>query len=596
MTFRQTAKRFFEPVRTNPIMWLKATWQYFLFSVWPIITILFLKQITTTIEQWDQEAFMINIIRFSIIIWCYYICRIIFKDRWRVAIFWKWEKDIYKKYIPWFVSLDNTSIEQIGTWRMISIVQQWFTTWITLLSTIFRKGMDLILWLGLVLYVLYTTTSHLIIIFLIALFIVQYIIYRLNILILQNKRLWNPLRNEYTRFLVRILMSKFEIMQQDKAHKEVIKLDRNRDEFYELTKKRSLHIEWNYLIPNILIFWLYIALFLIIGDGIFDGTYTFADLVLFTSTLGLLDWTLDTLSTAIKDFFQDYSQVEQLRETFDNTPQTDYNNGLPFNYTQWDIHLNDITFYYGETAVFEKFSLTLQWWTKTAFVWESGWGKTTLIKLLAWYLRPDSGEIVIDGQKLSEIKLTDYYRHIGYLTQDPSVFDGTIWENLVYGIPEDFDQKMSENKKKSSQSSAISSVISLAKCEFIYEFEHWLQTEIGERWVRLSWGQKQRLAIAKIMLKNPDIILLDEPTSALDSFNEELVSEALTNLFKWKTVIVVAHRLQTVKNADRILYIEQIPPTPLSQGGARIVEDGTHTSLIKKNGKYKKMLDLQSGF
>jgi len=132
----------------------------------------------------------------------------------------------------------------------------------------------------------------------------------------------------------------------------------------------------------------------------------------------------------------------------------------------------------------------------------------------------------------------------------------------------------------------INEIIKLSKCEFIREFEKWLETEIWEKWVRLSGGQKQRLAIAKIMLKNPNIIFLDEPTSALDSFNEELVSEALNNLFKWKTVIVVAHRLQTVKSADKILLFEQW----------NIIEEGTHYELIKLNWKYKKMLDLQSGF
>ena len=168
----------------------------------------------------------------------------------------------------------------------------------------------------------------------------------------------------------------------------------------------------------------------------------------------------------------------------------------------------------------------------------------------------------------------DYFSHIGYLTQEPSVFDGTIYENLVYAL------------KEKPEESELSKVITLAKCEFIYDFPDGLQTEIGEKGIRLSGGQRQRLAIAKIMLKNPDIILLDEPTSALDSFNEEEISQALNHLFRGKTVIIIAHRLQTVKNADKILLFEF----------GKVVESGTHGELIKLNGKYKKMLDLQSGF
>ena len=579
MNFRQTVKRFFEPVRENPTLWTKAIIKYFLFSIGPMISVLFLKYITQSIEKWDKILFQKLIVFFILTMTIYYIIRVIFRNRWRVTIISKWEKDIYKKYIPWFISLDNTAIEKIGTWRMISIIQQGFRTWIDLISLLFWKWIDLLLWLWLTCYVIRSTKASFLIIFVIILFIVHIIVYHINFLILENKRLINPVQNEYVRNIIRILMSKFEIMQQHKTNKEVQKLDKNRNTYYTITKKRSLYVEGNYLIPNLLVFLLYLCLFYIVGYGIFDTTYTFSDFVFFASTLSLLDWTLEVSSTAIKDFFQDYSQIEQLWETFDRIPKNLYTEGKDFTYIQWNIIVQKVNFWYEDNSVFDNFSLELKWGTKTAFVGESGWGKTTLIKLLAGYLRTDSGEIIIDGQKLSEVKLTDYYRHIGYLTQEPSVFDGTVWENLTYAL----DDNQEEDDQREQR---IHEIIQLAKCEFIYEFEHWLQTEIGERWVRLSGWQKQRLAIAKIMLKNPNIILLDEPTSALDSFNEELVTEALHNLFKWRTVIVVAHRLQTVKNADRILYIEW----------GQVIEDGTHTSLIKKNGNYKKMLDLQSGF
>lgn len=249
-------------------------------------------------------------------------------------------------------------------------------------------------------------------------------------------------------------------------------------------------------------------------------------------------------------------------------------NKKKFIYKNGDILVQKISFAYHKNNIFQNFSLDITGWTKTAFVGESWGGKTTLIKLLAGYIKPDKWDIQIDGQKLSQIKLTDYYKHIGYLTQDPSVFDGTIHENLIYALDSEPAREVVEK------------VIQDAKCEFIREFEHGLETEIWERWVRLSGGQKQRLAIAKIMLKNPNIILLDEPTSALDSFNEELINIALHNLFKGKTVFVVAHRLQTVKQADRILLFEQ----------GKLIEDGTHNQLVKLNGQYKKMLDLQSWF
>ena len=174
----------------------------------------------------------------------------------------------------------------------------------------------------------------------------------------------------------------------------------------------------------------------------------------------------------------------------------------------------------------------------------SGSGKTTLIKLIAGYFNPLQGKVLIDGQDLAKTKLTSYYKHIGYLTQKPSVFDGTIGENLTYGVPH------KPSKKE------IKKAIALAHCDFIYDFPEELETQIGEKGIRLSGGQKQRLAIAKIFLRNPKIILLDEPTAALDSISEKLVTNALNKLFVNRTVIVIAHRLQTVRNADEIIVFE----------------------------------------
>ena len=228
------------------------------------------------------------------------------------------------------------------------------------------------------------------------------------------------------------------------------------------------------------------------------------------------------------------------------------------------------------------------------------------MKLIAGYLHPESGSISVLGNTLSETALKSYYPHIGYLTQDPSVFDATIRENLLSAVnssdqlSEDSYQIGNNKNKKTNKikhhsdtwsllpdnSDILTQALRLAQCDFVFELEKGLDTEIGERGVRLSGGQKQRLAIAKIFLKNPEIILLDEPTSALDSFSEEKITEALNTLFEWRTVIIIAHRLQTVKHADDIIVIEWW----------QVVERGNHTELVAKNGIYHKMLELQSGF
>lgn len=172
------------------------------------------------------------------------------------------------------------------------------------------------------------------------------------------------------------------------------------------------------------------------------------------------------------------------------------------------------------------------------------------------------------------VRLDSYFPHVGYLPQEPSVFDGTIRENLIYGM-----EVVPTNE-------SLAKALDRARCDFVEYLSNGLDTEIGERGVRLSGGERQRLAIARVFLRNPEILVLDEPTSALDSFSEAAVTEALHELFQNKTVIVVAHRLQTVKEADSIIVVGE---------DGRILESGTHAELLARNGEYAAMVDLQSG-
>ncbi len=296
----------------------------------------------------------------------------------------------------------------------------------------------------------------------------------------------------------------------------------------------------------------------------------------------------------IGDFFEDYNeqmiQIEKMREFFDTTPKIkNLHSSKQFVYKQGKIWLDHVTFgYQTDKPVLSDLSLDLYPGQKIALVWPSGWGKTTIMKIIAGFLEPLSWSVLIDEQDIRAVNPLSYYHHIGYLIQDPSVFDGTIRQNLLYWMAnvQNIQKDQIHGNLNTSEDSEISEILKKAQCQFVYDLPKWLDTEIGERGIRLSGWQKQRLAIAKIMLKNPEIILLDEPTSALDSFNEEEVTIALNNLFVWKTVVIIAHRLQTVKHADRILYIEE----------GQIAESWTHQELLNLNTRYAKMLELQTGF
>ena len=353
--------------------------------------------------------------------------------------------------------------------------------------------------------------------------------------------------------------------------------------------------------------------------------------------LGILENTSYRISRMYIDGSKHFVDIEKSRDLFDTTPiMQGYHEGDTFVYSAWDIQVKNISFSYGDDSdnksiVFQDFDIHIQWGKKTALVWASGSGKSTLVKLIAWYIRPDSGGIYIDGQKLPQwrlaindphnpplrgkelvapsegvgghissqnhISLKSYFPHIWYLTQEPSVFDGTIMENLLYGVNMEINRHCEEwgtnNVAMSwwSIDTFIEEAITNANCEFVYDLPDWLDTEIWERWVRLSGGQKQRLAIAKIFLKNPEIIILDEPTSALDSFSEESITKAMHKLFENRTVIIIAHRLQTVKQADDIILLDAD-----ESGASYISERGTHDELVALQWQYAKMLELQSGF
>lgn len=510
------------------------------------------------------------------------------------------EFTIKKNVLNKFLILDNNKCESLGTGKVQNIINAWVSSWNSLLrwslTSIIFEIIGIMYAFVLMIYQV-PTMYHFF--WLVSLFLISsFFMWKWLQILEEVRKKSKELYMEQNRHDVKFIMSKMEILQNNKLDYE---LEKQR----EIVDKRIwMWQKWNFkkwlwqMCASALVDGLQWRILVGIWFGVLTWQYTLAYLMLMLQLVRTIERYIWQLRRNFQWYLDNKTHLEKLRDLLDNNkPVQKYTEWNNFQYSKWDINIDHIKIKYNDNNIFDDFSLELKWWTKTAFVWESGWGKTTLIKLLAWYLRPDSGEIVIDGQKLSEVKLTDYYLHIGYLTQDPSVFDGTIWENLTYALDgvgtdswsvhdDDIETDAWSKPTQSFLDSEVKRIIKLAKCEFIYDFEHGLQTEIGERGVRLSGWQKQRLAIAKIMLKNPNIILLDEPTSALDSFNEELVSQALNNLFKWKTVIVVAHRLQTVKNADRILYIEWW----------KVIEDGTHTSLIKQNWRYKKMLDLQSWF
>lgn len=206
-------------------------------------------------------------------------------------------------------------------------------------------------------------------------------------------------------------------------------------------------------------------------------------------------------------------------------------------------------------------------------VGRSGSGKTTLTRLLLRLEDIQEGRILIDGQDISEVTQVSLRRQIAYVPQEPLLFHRTIAENIAYGRPQATTEEI---RQAAREANAL---------EFIEKLPEGFDTITGERGVKLSGGQRQRIAIARAILTNAPILVLDEATSALDSESEKMIQDALVNLMKDRTSIVIAHRLSTVSSLDRIIVLKD----------GKIEEDGTHEQLLKNNGEYAGLWEHQTG-
>jgi len=238
------------------------------------------------------------------------------------------------------------------------------------------------------------------------------------------------------------------------------------------------------------------------------------------------------------------------------------------------IEFKNITFAYpsrSEIAVLKDISFTIESHSVTALVGPSGAGKSSIVALILKFYRAQSGEILLDGRDINQISDYSLRRLIAYVPQEPQLFASSIAENLRYASP---NASVDEIENACAQANML---------EFIKTLPNGINTEVGERGVQLSAGQRQRLSIARALLKDPQLLILDEATSALDSENEYLVQLALEKLMRGRTTLVIAHRLSTVKNANRLIVIDH----------GQIVQTGTHDSLLQSQGLYRQLVERQ---
>ena len=316
--------------------------------------------------------------------------------------------------------------------------------------------------------------------------------------------------------------------------------------------------------------------FILIAGGLFlyAGRISFGDYSTFIVSVNLFINPVNTLISFMEQFQNGVSGFRRFLEIMDEEPEKDAPDAKALENVKGEIEFKNVTYAYDPTKeVLHNVNLRLEKGKKLALVGPSGGGKTTLCHLLPNFYKLDQkdGAILIDGQDIRSLTLNSVRRNIGIVQQDVFLFVGTIRDNILYGRPDATEEEMIWAAKRANIH------------DYVMTLEKGYDTEIGERGVKLSGGQKQRLSIARVFLKDPAILILDEATSALDNTTEVLIQQALDELCKGRTTLVVAHRLSTIRNADEIAVVMD----------GTITERGTHEELIAANGTYKNLYALQ---
>ena len=309
------------------------------------------------------------------------------------------------------------------------------------------------------------------------------------------------------------------------------------------------------------------------ANEVLSGRMTIGSFFAFTLYLGLLVGPVMQVVNIGSQLTEAFAGLERIREIRNETPEDEGEmSRKPLPGVDGLIEFRDVWFEYKEgNPVLRGVSFISRPGTSTALVGSSGSGKSTLIGLVAAFHRPTAGQILVDGQDLSTIRLHDYRSHLGVVFQDNFLFDGTVLENIAYARPHATDEEVLRAAR-------------IARCDdFVKRLPDGYQTIVGERGVKLSGGERQRVAIARAILADPRILILDEATSSLDSESEALIQEGLAELMKGRTTFVIAHRLSTIRRADTILVLEQ----------GEIVERGRHEELLALGGRYHALYTRQ---
>ncbi|RFB12592.1 ABC transporter ATP-binding protein [Bacillus sp. HNG] len=320
---------------------------------------------------------------------------------------------------------------------------------------------------------------------------------------------------------------------------------------------------------------LFVLIVLVVGAWLsFNGDLTYGELVGFVLYVNVLFKPIDKISALLELYPKGMAGFKRFTELLDMEPEVeDAKDAVAVPSLRGDIVFDHVTFGYDEKqgSVLKDINLKVHAGETVAFVGPSGAGKTTICSLIPRFYDVDGGAISIDGMDIRKMTKQSLRSQIGIVQQDVFLFTGTLKENIAYGMLGATDEQIKEAARRAHLE------------DFIAGLPDGYETQVGERGLKLSGGQKQRIAIARMFLKNPPILILDEATSALDTETEQIIQKALTELSKNRTTLVIAHRLATIRNADRIVVV--------TEDG--IAEQGGHDELLEKGGIFANLHQVQ---
>ncbi len=356
------------------------------------------------------------------------------------------------------------------------------------------------------------------------------------------------------------------------ADKEAEKFEKGNAQFVEARKKAYRAMAQFFSSTSFITDVFNVVVMLAGGLFMYAGRINFGDYSAFIVSVNQFIGPVTTLINFMEQYQNGVTGFERFLEIMDEQPEQESPNARDLQNVQGEITLDHVSFSYDNSKeVLKDVSLNIKKGETLALVGPSGGGKTTICHLIPAFYKATGGRILIDGTDINDVTFKSLRRSIGIVQQDVFLFNGSIKENILYGRLDATDGEVIEAAKRANIH------------DYVMTLPDGYDTQIGERGVKLSGGQKQRLSIARVFLKNPAILILDEATSALDNTTEILIQQALDELCKGRTTLVVAHRLSTIKNADEICVI----------ANGQITEMGTHDELMKKGGVYHDLYALQ---